>query len=227
MAMPANALAVMAKAPVAGEVKTRLLPAVTAEEAAELSRALLVDQLKHLQEFDAADFYLAFAPDDARLLMENLAPPCFRLFPQEGADLGARMEAAFKRLFDIGHRNIVLIGGDLPPLPLRYFAEAYAFLATSNQRVVLGPSRDGGYYLVGCNQPTPQIFQGMRWSHSAVLAQTQDKLASLKIDYHLLPTWFDIDTPADLRYLRFACDSSLEKALANTLPLLRRVGLKK
>jgi len=227
MAMPVNALAVIAKAPVAGEVKTRLLPAVTAEEAAELSRALLVDQLKHLQEFDAADFYLAFAPDDARLLMENLAPPCFRLFPQEGADLGARMEAAFKRLFDIGHRNIVLIGGDLPPLPLRYFAEAYAFLATSNQRVVLGPSRDGGYYLVGCNQPTPQIFQGMRWSHSAVLAQTQDKLASLKIDYHLLPTWFDIDTPADLRYLRFACDSSLEKVLANTLPLLRRVGLKK
>lgn len=225
--MPVNALAVMAKAPVTGEVKTRLLPAVTAEEAAELSRALLVDQLKHLQEFDAADFYLAFAPDDARLLMENLAPPCFRLFPQEGADLGARMEAAFKRLFDIGHRNIVLIGGDLPPLPLRYFAEAYAFLATSNQRVVLGPSRDGGYYLVGCNQPTPQIFQGMRWSHSAVLAQTQDKLASLKIDYHLLPTWFDIDTPADLRYLRFACDSSLEKVLANTLPLLRRVGLKK
>jgi len=225
--MPANALAVMAKAPVTGEVKTRLLPAVTAEEAAELSRALLVDQLKHLQEFDAADFYLAFAPDDARLLMENLAPPCFRLFPQEGADLGARMEAAFKRLFDIGHRNIVLIGGDLPPLPLRYFAEAYAFLATSNQRVVLGPSRDGGYYLVGCNQPTPQIFQGMRWSHSAVLAQTQDKLASLKIDYHLLPTWFDIDTPADLRYLRFACDSSVEKVLANTLPLLRRVGLKK
>ena len=227
MAMPVNALAVMAKAPVTGEVKTRLLPAVTAEEAAELSRALLVDQLKHLQEFDAADFYLAFAPDDARLLMENLAPPCFRLFPQEGADLGARMEAAFKRLFDIGHRNIVLIGGDLPPLPLRYFTEAYAFLATSNQRVVLGPSRDGGYYLVGCNQPTPQIFQGMRWSHSAVLAQTQDKLASLKIDYHLLPTWFDIDTPADLRYLRFACDSSLEKVLANTLPLLRRVGLKK
>jgi rSAM/selenodomain-associated transferase 1 len=227
MAMPVNALAVMAKAPVTGEVKTRLLPAVTAEEAAELSRALLVDQLKHLQEFDAADFYLAFAPDDARLLMENLAPPCFRLFPQEGADLGARMEAAFKRLFDIGHRNIVLIGGDLPPLPLRYFAEAYAFLATSNQRVVLGPSRDGGYYLVGCNQPTPQIFQGMRWSHSAVLAQTQDKLASLKIIYHLLPTWFDIDTPADLRYLRFACDSSLEKVLANTLPLLRRVGLKK
>jgi len=225
--MPVNALAVMAKAPVTGEVKTRLLPAVTAEEAAELSRALLVDQLKHLQEFDAADFYLAFAPDDARLLMENLAPPCFRLFPQEGADLGARMEAAFKRLFDIGHRNIVLIGGDLPPMPLRYFAEAYAFLATSNQRVVLGPSRDGGYYLVGCNQPTPQIFQGMRWSHSAVLAQTQDKLASLKIDYHLLPTWFDIDTPADLRYLRFACDSSLEKVLANTLPLLRRVGLKK
>ena len=78
MEIRANALAVMAKAPVAGQVKTRLLPLLSAEEAAELSRSLLVDQLKHLLEFDAADFYLAFAPDDARSLMENLAPPCFQ-----------------------------------------------------------------------------------------------------------------------------------------------------
>jgi uncharacterized protein len=92
---------------------------------------------------------------------------------------------------------------------------------------VLGPSRDGGYYLVGCNQPVPQIFQGMSWSHSAVLAQTRDKLASLKIDYHLLPSWFDIDTPDDLRHLRSVLDSPLEKALPNTLPLLRRLELKK
>jgi hypothetical protein len=226
MAIHANALAVMAKAPLAGQVKTRLLPVLTAQEAAELSRSLLVDQLNQLQELDATDFYLFFAPDEARLLMTELAPPCFCLSPQQGDDLGARMAAIFAKLFESGHKNIVLIGGDLPPVPLRYFTDAYAFLDAANQRVVLGPSRDGGYYLVGCNQPAPQIFQGMSWSHNQVLAQTRDKLARLQIDYHLLPLWFDIDTPDDLRYLKSVLDAVLEKRMSNTLPLLRRFDLK-
>jgi rSAM/selenodomain-associated transferase 1 len=222
-----NALAVMAKVPLAGQVKTRLLPLFTIEEAAELSRSLLVDQLNHLQELDAADFYLAFAPDDAQWLMEQITPACFHLFPQQGDDLGARMDAVFERLFQIGHKSIVLVGGDLPPVPLRFFTEAYALLESSKKRVVLGPSRDGGYYLVGCNQPTPEIFQGMSWSHSAVLAQTLDKLAASQVDFHLLPSWFDIDTPDDLRSLRSALDSSLGKAMPNTGLLLQRLGQKK
>jgi uncharacterized protein len=216
----------MAKAPAAGQVKTRLLPALTAQEAADLSRALLVDQLTQLQEIDGTDFYLVFAPNEARSLMTELAPPCFCLLPQQGDDLGARMEAVFAELSQRGNKNIVLIGGDLAPVPLRYFAEAYAFLESSKKRVVLGPSRDGGYYLVGCNQPTPQIFQSMSWSHSQVLAQTLDKLTRLQIDYHLLPPWFDIDTPDDLRYLESILDAVLEKRMPNTLPLLRRLDLK-
>jgi uncharacterized protein len=226
MATHANALAVMAKAPLAGQVKTRLLPTLTAQEAADLSRALLVDQLTQLQELAATDFYLVFAPNEARSLMTELAPPCFCLLPQQGGDLGARMEAVFAELSQRGNKNIVLIGGDLAPVPLRYFAEAYAFLESSKKRVVLGPSRDGGYYLVGCNQPTPQIFQSMSWSHSQVLAQTRDRLTRLQIDYHLLPPWFDIDTPDDLRYLESILDAVLEKRMPNTLPLLRRLDLK-
>jgi len=227
MAIRANALAVMAKAPVAGQVKTRLLPFFTAEEAAELSRSLLMDQLNHLQELDTTDFYLAFAPDDAQLLMEKLAPPCFHLFPQQGDDLGARMAAVFERLFQIGHKNIVLIGGDLPPVPLHFFDQAYALLEAPDKPVVLGPSRDGGYYLVGSNRPTPQIFQGMSWSHSEVLTETQNKLASLKVDYHLLSPWFDIDTTDDLRHLESVSDNALKKAMRNTLPLLGRLRLNK
>jgi uncharacterized protein len=226
MATHANALAVIAKAPEAGRVKTRLLPALTAQEAAELSRALLIDQLDQLQEIDATDFYLFFAPDQARLLLTELAPPCFCLLPQQGDGLGARMEAVFSRLSQMGHKNIVLIGGDLPPVPLRYFAEAYGFLESSNRRVVLGPSRDGGYYLVGANQPAPEMFQDMHWSHSRVLAQTRDKLTSLQIDYHLLPPWFDIDTADDLCHLESVLDAVLEKRMPNTLALLRRLDLK-
>jgi uncharacterized protein len=225
MATHVNALAIMAKAPLAGQVKTRLLPALTAQEAAELSRSLLVDQLNQLQKLDATDFYLFFAPDEARLLMRELAPPCFCLLPQQGDDLGARMAAVFAKLAQIGHKSIVLMGGDLPPVPLRYFTDAYAFLDAANQCVVLGPSRDGGYYLVGCNQPVPEIFQGMTWSHSQVLAQTRDKLTSLQIDYHLLASWFDVDTPDDLRYLESILDASLEQRMPKTLSLLRRLDL--
>jgi rSAM/selenodomain-associated transferase 1 len=223
MEIRANALAVMAKAPVAGQVKTRLMPLFTSEEAAELSRSLLVDQLNHLQTFDGADFYLAFAPVCAQELMAQITPPGFHLFPQQGDDLGARMAAAFQTLFDLGHKRIVLIGGDLAPVPLRFFAEAYVFLESFEKRVALGPSRDGGYYLVGCNQPVPEIFQDMSWSHSEVLAQTLKRLASLEINFHLLPTWFDIDTPDDLRHLCSMLDPTLEKAMPNTLPLLQRL----
>src|SRR5262245_30956037 len=217
----------MAKAPLPGQVKTRLQPSLTAEEAAALSRLLLVDQLNHLQELTTTDFYLAFAPDDAQCLMEKLAPSCFHLFPQRGDDLGGRMAAVFERLFQMGHKRIALIGGDLPPVPLRFFNQAYAFLESLEKRVVLGPSRDGGYYLVGSNQPTPQIFAGMSWSHSEVLRETQNKLASLSVDYCLLPPWFDIDTVDDLRYLDSVSDDELKKAMRNTTPLLERLGVSK
>jgi uncharacterized protein len=224
MEIHANALAVMAKAPVAGQVKTRLRPALTDKQAADLSRSLLVDQLSQLQKLDNLDLYLAFAPDDAGPLMKELAPPCFQLFPQRGEDLGARMQAVFTTVFTTGHKNLLLIGGDLPPVPVSFFEEAYDFLKAADRRVVLGPSRDGGYYLVGCNQSTPQLFERMSWSHGEVLAQTTARLASLGIDYHLLPSWMDIDTPDDLRYLRSALNPALERAMPNTLPLLRRFG---
>jgi rSAM/selenodomain-associated transferase 1 len=156
---------------------------------------LLLDQLNQLRELDKVGLYRAFAPDDARPQMEQLAPLRFRLFPQRGQDLGARMEAVFATLFATGHENLLLVGGDVPPIPVSFFEQACGFLQAADRRVVLGPSRDGGYYLVGCNQPTPQIFEDMSWSHGEVLAQTRDKLASLGIDYHLLPSWMDIDTP--------------------------------
>jgi rSAM/selenodomain-associated transferase 1 len=219
--MRANALVIMAKAPLAGQVKTRLLPALSPEQAARLARALLVDQLNHVRKMETADLYLAFAPAKARPLMEQLAPPLFNLFPQQGANLGARMQAVFEKLFRADYRNVVLIGGDLAAVPLRFFAQAYDFLESREHRVALGPSRDGGYYLVGCNQPTPELFGEMRWGHDAVLTQTRDKLDRLKIAYDLLPSWFDVDTLDDVRALRAALDSaSLADAMPETLNFL-------
>jgi rSAM/selenodomain-associated transferase 1 len=223
MVMRDNALAVMAKAPKAGQVKTRLLPGLSAEQAAELARALLLDQLEHLQSLTLADLYLAFSPAEAAAAMTQLVPSSFRLIAQEGDDLGERMARLFTKLRVRGHKNIVLVGSDLPPLPLRFFDEAYAYLQSPQRRAVLGPSRDGGYVFVGLNQPVPEIFQAMRWSHDQVLAQTQAKLASLKIDTLLLPLWFDVDRLDDLRYLswQLELDSSLAERMQRTAAWLR------
>jgi rSAM/selenodomain-associated transferase 1 len=217
----ANALAIMAKAPIAGTVKTRLAPPLTHDQAAQFYRALLLDQLEHLNALTIADLYLVFTPDSAAPLIEKLAPAGFHCFPQGGGDLGERMNGVFTELWDRGHRNVVLIGSDLPPLPLRFLENAFELLEPSSNRVVLGPSRDGGYYLVGMNQPIPEIFRNMTWSHDQVLTQTKMRLFDIGIEPKLLPTWFDLDTTEDLSKLQSMSDLATRNAMKKTLTFLR------
>jgi rSAM/selenodomain-associated transferase 1 len=220
MPIRANALAVMAKAPIAGNVKTRLQPFLSAEEAADLARALLLDQLHHLRAMKSADLYVAFTPPQEEALMQRLAPAPFQLFPQSEGDLGARMHHIFAHLFSQGHKAVILIGADLAPVPLDYFAQAYANLDRAQQHAVLGPSQDGGYYLVGLNRPTPALFENMTWSHDRVFTQTLTKLMNLGIETHQLPIGFDIDTPADLQNLIDRMDDRQNATMKNTLNLL-------
>ncbi len=218
-----NALAVMAKAPISGTVKTRLVPFLSSDEAAELSRALLVDQLEHLHALSSSALYLVFSPPEAGEMMRQLAPLSFELFPQTDGDLGARMAHAFETLFAKGHKKIILIGGDLPPVPLAYFDEAFEFLGGPERRVVLGPSRDGGYYLVGLNLRLLEIFENMTWSHDQVLSQTLVKIVSRGVQHHLLPSWHDVDTLEDLRDLQSAWHSTVTKTSPNTALFLSRL----
>jgi uncharacterized protein len=224
MPIRANALAIMAKAPIAGTVKTRLLPYLSAEDAAELARSLLLDQLSHLRAIETADLYVAFTPVQEEALMKQLVPAPFQLFSQSDGDLGVRMQNVFTQLFSKGHQAIVLIGADLMPVPLEYFAQAYDYLDGPEPRVVLGPSRDGGYYLVGLNRPMPAMFENMIWSHDQVFIQTVTKLADLGIETRQLPIWFDIDTPDDLQALMTRMDDPQNISIENTLNLLRRLG---
>lgn len=221
MPTPANAVAVMAKAPVPGLVKTRLVPPLTAVRAAELSRAMLVDLLEQVRQLDDAARYLGYAPADAGPLLGAIAGPDFELIAQRGADLGARMAALCTDLWARGHRSVVLIGGDLPAFPMDYLVEAFVRLDEPKAPVVLGPSQDGGYYLIGMNRPVLEIFQDMSWSHDAVLVQTLAKLAVLGIPVHRLPSWFDVDHPADLERLRRLDVTSAQRARA-TLTLLQQ-----
>jgi rSAM/selenodomain-associated transferase 1 len=144
-------------------------------------------------------------------------------FSQSEGDLGVRMQNIFSALFAKEYKNVVLIGADLPPVPLDYFAQAYDYLDGPEPRVVLGPSRDGGYYLVGLNRPMPALFENMTWSHDQVFTQTVTKLADLGIETRQLPIWFDIDTPDDLQILMTREDDRQNVSMKNTLELLRHL----
>src|SRR5262245_38156393 len=220
----ANALAVMAMAPLPGSVKTRMVPPLTHEQAAELCRALLLDQLEHLSALKNVDLYLAFSPPEAAPLIKSLAPNVYKLFPQQGDDLGERMSGVFGELWRVGHHSVALIGSDVAAPPLNFFYDMFKQLSSPHRRVVLGPGYDGRYYLVGMNQPTLEIFHGMTWSHNQVLAQTTARLARSGVDYTLLPRWFDLDTVADIDLLRSAHPTA-HVEMQRTIGFLQRLNL--
>lgn len=214
----------MAKAPVAGTVKTRLVPPLTPAQAAEVCRALLLDQFDNLRNFASAERYVFYAPADAENVMRELAGAGYVYLAQSDGDLGARMAQVFADLWHLGHRNIVLIGSDLPALPWAILDEAISRLAKAERRVVLGPSEDGGYYLVGMNRPTPEIFANMTWSHDRVFADTIARLDALSLPYSVLPTWFDLDVAEDFQRLWQLPKSESRAGLSRTLACLEKLG---
>ena len=220
--MQKNALIIMTKAPEPGQVKTRLVPPLTFAEAADLARALLADQLESVAQFGGAQLFIAFTPDEARGFFENFATLGFSCFAQKGGDLGARMSNSFKQVFEFGFGNVVLIGSDLPALPLTTFERAYASLQKSDCDLVFGPSEDGGYYLVGMGQPIFDIFQDIVWSRNDVLARSVEKLAELGVNYELLNYSYDIDTLDDLKRLLSDCEHH-HLGMHSTLTLLRQL----
>ncbi|HIC90401.1 MAG TPA: glycosyltransferase, partial [Anaerolineae bacterium] len=142
-----EALVIMAKAPLPGQVKTRLCPPLSPEEAGRLCRCFLQDIVRLVLQLADVDFHLAYHPPWAEPILRPLIPPSFQLWPQEGEGLAERMLHACDQLFCQGYSRIVIIGTDSPTLPLSYLQEAFAWLRQPEVDVVLGPSEDGGYYL--------------------------------------------------------------------------------
>jgi len=134
------------------------------------------------------------------------------------------MKHVFADLWRLRHRNVVLIGSDLPALPLAIVREAFTRLSTAENRVVCGPSHDGGYYLIGMNQAMPEIFANMTWSHDRVLADTMERLDGLGVSYSVLPTWFDLDVAEDFQRLHTLRNSESRAALSRTFACLDELG---
>jgi rSAM/selenodomain-associated transferase 1 len=192
----------MAKVPLAGEVKTRLCPPLTPVQAAALARCFLLDRLEQLRDVSEGDPLVAFAPKERAAEMRGLAPAGTRLVPQEGADLGARMDRLLTDLLAEGFGGAIAVGTDTPTLPTAYVRRACAALRDEAVDLVVGPAEDGGYYLIGLRAPAPALFTNMRWSTETVMADTLDRVRRLGLRHALLPTWFDVDRGEDLARLR-------------------------
>lgn len=199
---PRIAIAVMAKEPKAGHVKTRLVPPLSQEEAAELYRCLLQDKLLQVGQLSEVDPYLAYTPAEARETMRPLAPRTFTLIPQSGSDLGDRLHRLSAILLERGHPAAILIDSDTPTLPTAYLVDAVTRLTDEATELVLGPAEDGGYYLIGLRRPCRALFDGIPWSGPAVLNETLRRASAKGLRVSMLPSWFDVDTPDDLVRLR-------------------------
>jgi len=197
-----DALVLFAKAPFPGRVKTRLTPLLSPVQAAEFHRACVCDAWEKVEQVAATSRY--FYSDYAWAEPAAPASPQQRAL-QRGADLGDRMFNCFQELQVRGHSRIVIAGSDSPTLPRACIEQGLAALDRAD--AVIGPSEDGGYYAIGCRQPYPGMFAGVPWSSAETMLRTEENLRALGLKVHLLPLWYDVDTPTDLR--RLAGEASL------------------
>jgi len=191
---------IFAKAPEPGSVKSRLHPTLNPDERARLQSAMILDTLALTDSLPVHRILAAPPPANHPFLIRCGRERSIPLIPQKGETLGDRMRNAFDWGFDEGFRRVTLIGCDAPTLPADFIRQAFDSLKRSP--VVIGPSLDGGYYLIGARPPLPELFNGIEWGSDQVLAPTLKKINAEKRDCALLPFWYDIDRPADLILLK-------------------------
>jgi rSAM/selenodomain-associated transferase 1 len=198
------ALAIMTKAPKAGQVKTRLVPPLKPDEAAKLNKNFLRDTSTAIANSatgkDACGIAV-YTPTGSESAYAGILPDNFRLLPQRGDRFGERLYFAALDLFNCGFESVCLIDSDSPTVPPEDFVQAVKLLQCPGDRVVLGPCEDGGYYLIGLKKPHKELFQRIDWSTERVLAQTRQRAREIGLEVKLLPVGYDVDDGASLQRL--------------------------
>ena len=193
-----KALIVFAKQPLPGKVKTRLMPLLSPEEAAELYRCMLIDTLSKVRQLEGVDVYLFFEGSGEAATYFATIVDGMETLPQHGNDLGERMMDAFQRTFERGYESVAIIGTDSPDLPVTFVEEAFISLEDARIDAVFGPSEDGGYYLLALKRLSTQLFQGIGWSSQTVLRESVATAEKVGMRTTTLSLWNDVDTVADL-----------------------------
>lgn len=188
-----RALAIFAKTPLPGRVKTRLSPALSQHDAAGLYRCMLLDTVARASAVDADT--VIFYEGNREFFRE--AAPEATLFHQQSGDLGTRLENAFDELSAMGYGSRAVIGTDAPDLPLGYIERSFALLEAGSD-AVFGPAADGGYYLVALRGSYGGLFREIPWSGAQVLEKSLEQADASHLSVSLLPPWYDVDSYDDL-----------------------------
>lgn len=207
------AIAVMAKAPKAGRSKTRLVPALSPDQAAQLSAAFLGDITENLRlagETHGIAAYVAFAPAGDEALFDGVLAPGTNLILADGttepapgvAGFGTCLLHAVRTLVEIGYASVGVLNSDSPTLPTGTLRRAAELLDAPGDRAVLGPAEDGGYFFLGVKQPHARLFADIDWSTERVAEQTRARAAEIGLPVVELGPWYDVDDAPSLERLR-------------------------
>lgn len=193
-----NALVLMTRIPVPGKTKTRLMDVMTGEECAFLHIAFLSDLFRTFSELkNELDIFITYSDEGPLSLLDSVMPDCINAFPQEGYDLGEKMYNAIQKILSEGYEKVILIGSDVPDLGSKDIRQAFCGL--DDKDIVLGPTYDGGYYLVGMKKPIGEIFHiSKKWGGKSVLESTLDIANHKGYRVSLAKKLRDIDVKEDL-----------------------------
>ena len=188
------------KAPIRGQVKSRLAAVLGQDAALELYRNFVLDILTSIEK-SGVPCRICHHPPDGGEIVKTWLGDRFRYMPQEGKDIGERMERAFRRAFSEGASRAVLIGSDIPDLPPALLRDAVERLDRTG--AVIGPAKDGGYYLIGFRNDAffPGIFRVQEWSTGTVFKKTLQIFEEEQREVSVLTSWQDVDTIDDLKDL--------------------------
>ena len=218
------ALVLMARMPLPGKVKTRLMPLLTSGEACELYRAMLLDTVEKCLVLEEFDLWVAFTPNNGRRWFEKNIDSSIGLMSQRGEALGDRMHNIIEDRYVGGAEAVLVMGTDLPTLPVEHVRRA-GHLLRNGTEVVLGPSDDGGYYLIGLCEPDPSLFDGIEWGSELVLEQTLYQSKTVGKLVGKIPSWFDVDEPQDVNRLRIEItEGEFLSESPRTYDFIRRFG---
>lgn len=200
-----EALVLIAKAPVEGQVKTRLIGPLTAEEAKQLYVAFLSDTFALMEaamdEREELSLILCYTPEGEEEAFEEVEREGSLMIAQRGRDLGERLTNCFADVFALGFDSVIAIGGDSPTLPEEMLQEAFDSLATENDVVVV-PAEDDGYCLIGMRKLHGRLFEAIPWSTDQVMAATEARAKEIGVDLSVGPAWYDVDAPEELERLK-------------------------
>jgi len=182
------------------QVKSRLAKDIGPEAATAIYQCFVDDTLRLLEK-SAYPFIIAYYPPAAEIEVKQWLGEEYNYFSQQGNDLGENMKNAFYHIFNAGFSRVLLTGSDIPDLPPAVINEAFLGLETSD--AVIGPSLDGGYYLIGFNETKflPDIFENIKWSTPTVFQETMTIFQEHNYHVHKLTGWRDVDDFADLKAL--------------------------